>query len=460
MTKTSLPARPDLPHSVDAEQCVLGGLMLDNERWDEVVLVVSVADFFGSAHRRIFNAMTELVAHDQPLDLITLSGHLEHQGQLELSGGFAYLAELSKNIPSAANIMAYSQTVAEKSRLRSLLETGHAIVSDAGASGALSTDVLERAEGRLFSLAESGNLSASAEVSTIQSLHVLTERLESALGMDGITGTPTGFQQIDNMTCGLQSSDLILMAARPSMGKTSLALCVCDGALQYMPDKPVFIFSLEMPHEQLMMRLAAMRGRIVLQRLRSGEMDDEDWARFSSASGRLVADNDRLIIDDTSSQTPATLRARARRYVRKYGRPSLIMVDYLQLMRAPEQENRTQEIAEISRSLKALAKELECPVLALSQLNRQLEQRADKRPNNGDLRDSGALEQDADVIMFIYRDEVYNANSPDEGTAEIIISKQRQGPTGTARVKFDGRYTLFEDFTEGQYEHSRGGRDA
>ena len=243
------------------------------------------------------------------------------------------------------------------------------------------------------------------------------------------------------------------------MGKTSLAMAACTAAVSAKPDDHVFVFSLEMPSEQLMMRLLAMEGRVELSRLRSGNMDDEDWARVSEATGRIIEWKNRLIIDDTSYQTPATLRARARRYVRKYGRPSLIMLDYLQLVRSPEQENRTQEIAEISRSLKALGKELGCPVLALSQLNRLVEQRADKRPNNGDLRDSGALEQDADLIMFIYRDEVYNPGTPDAGVAEIIVGKQRQGPTGTVKVKFDGRYTLFSEFQEGSYDFGyRSGR--
>ncbi|MDU3076641.1 MAG: replicative DNA helicase, partial [Mixta calida] len=349
--------------------------------------------------------------------------------------------------------------VAEKSRLRQLMTVGNSLLSDVQAPKASSAGILESAEGKLFNIAEQGAMQLNSETGVNEALDKLLTQLESMSASDGLTGTPTGFSELDAMTCGLQPGDLALLAARPSMGKTSLAMAACTAAVSAKPDDHVFVFSLEMPSEQLMMRLLAMEGRVELSRLRSGNMDDEDWARVSEATGRIIEWKNRLIIDDTSYQTPATLRARARRYVRKYGRPSLIMLDYLQLVRSPEQENRTQEIAEISRSLKALGKELGCPVLALSQLNRLVEQRADKRPNNGDLRDSGALEQDADLIMFIYRDEVYNPGTPDAGVAEIIVGKQRQGPTGTVKVKFDGRYTLFSEFQEGSYDFGyRSGR--
>ncbi|EJN3747238.1 TPA: DnaB-like helicase C-terminal domain-containing protein, partial [Escherichia coli] len=305
------------------------------------------------------------------------------------------------------------------------------------------------AERRLFALAQNRTLRERTEASLSSALDTVLQQLESVLGSGGVTGTPTGFDCLDEMTCGLQPGDLVLLAARPSMGKTSLALSMCISAARRRTEESVLVFSIEMPKEQLILRMLSMLGRVELNHLRSGNMDDEDWARVSSAVGMALGDGgmdtlgERLIIDDCSQQTPSSLRASARRYTRLYGKPALIMVDYLQLIRAPELENRTQEIAEISRSLKALGKELGCPVLALSQLNRQVEQRADKRPNNGDLRDSGALEQDADLIMFIYRDEVYNSDSLAKGEAEIIVSKQRQGPTGTVRVRFDGRYTLF-----------------
>ena len=434
-----------IPHSVDAEQAVLGGLMLDNERWDEVILQISPEDLFSRQHRMVFRVMAELAGEGLPLDLITITERLENRGELEQCGGFAYLAEMSKNTPSAANILAYAGVVAEKSRLRQLMAVGNSLLSDVQAPKASSADILESAEGKLFNIAEQGAMQFNSETGVNEALDKLLTQLESISASGGLPGTPTGFSELDAMTCGL-------LAARPSMGKTSLAMAACAAAIAAKPDDHVFVFSLEMPSEQLMMRLLAMEGRVELSRLRSGNMDDEDWARVSAATGRIIEWKNRLIIDDTSYQTPATLRARARRYVRKYGRPSLIMLDYLQLVRSPGQENRTQEIADISRSLKALGKELGCPVLALSQLNRLVEQRADKRPNNGDLRESGALEQDADLIMFIYRDEVYNPGTPDAGVAEIIVGKQRQGPTGTVKVKFDGRYTLFSEFQEGSYD--------
>ena len=433
----------------EAEQAVLGGLMLENERWDEVVLMLSPDDFYVAQHRAIFRAMSELAVNGQPLDLITLSEHLEHQGRLDVLGGFAYLAELSKNTPSAANIMAYAGIVVEKSVLRQLQATGNTLIADVAAPNATSRDVLDTAERRLFALAQNRTLWERTEASLSSALDTVLQQLESVLGSGGVTGTPTGFDCLDEMTCGLQPGDLVLLAARPSMGKTSLALSMCLSAARRRTEESVLVFSIEMPKEQLILRMLSMLGRVELNHLRSGNMDDEDWARVSSAVGMALGDGgmgslgERLIIDDCSQQTPSSLRASARRYTRLYGKPALIMVDYLQLIRAPELENRTQEIAEISRSLKALGKELGCPVLALSQLNRQVEQRADKRPNNGDLRDSGALEQDADLIMFIYRDEVYNPDSLAKGEAEIIVSKQRQGPTGTVRVRFDGRCTLF-----------------
>jgi replicative DNA helicase len=447
MTTQPLPA----PHATDAEQAVLGGLMLDNDRWDDIVLLLAPDDFYHGAHRFIWLAIAELAAEDSPFDLITLSGVLESRGQLNQAGEFAYLAELSKNTPSAANIVAYARIVAEKSRLRQLQQLGRMLTADAQDHNADATALAGRAEASLFALAESGSTRQVQEMSAVDALGALVTHLETVNGGTGVTGTPMGFNELDLLTCGLQPGDLVLLAARPSMGKTSLALSACSAALRGRQDESVLIFSIEMPVGQLMMRLVAMEGRVELSRMRSGDMRDEDWGRVSTAAATISEWGNRLVIDDNSQQTPALLRARARRYRRKYGKPSLIMIDYLQLMRSPEQENRTQEIAEISRSLKALGKESGCPVLALSQLNRQVESRADKRPNNGDLRDSGALEQDADLIMFIYRDEVYNPNNAMTGVAEIIIGKQRQGPVGTVRVQFEGKYTRFSDFPEGGY---------
>ncbi|HAT1683774.1 TPA: replicative DNA helicase [Klebsiella oxytoca] len=459
MTNRNQPSPPapvvDMPYSVNAEGSVLGSLMLNNDCWDDVSLIVKASDFWLAPHRFTFEAMAALIARGRPIDLITLSEELERQGSIDRVGGFAGLAEMSKYTPSAANVTHYAEVVAEKSRLRALLQTAGTIITDVQSPGGTSAQILDAAESRLFTLAEQRQEGAE-DYELLSILERTVARIENSMSSDGVTGTPTGFSELDLMTCGPQDGDLILLAARPSMGKTALATAICTGALRNT-SKPTFIFSIEMEPEQLCLRQISALGRVPLNTLRSGQLNDEDWARVSDAMAQMTEWKDRLIIDGSSLMTPSILRARARRYVRQYGKPALIMVDYLQLMRCPGEENRTQEIAQISRSLKALAKELSCPVLALSQLNRSVESRADKRPNNGDLRDSGALEQDADLIMMLYRDEVYNASSPDAGTAEIIITKQRQGQTGTVKVRFDGRFTLFDDFPEGHHDLGYGG---
>ncbi|MGR7122044.1 replicative DNA helicase [Klebsiella aerogenes] len=453
----SLPALVvDMPYSVIAEGSVLGSLMLNNDCWNDVSVIIKASDFWLSVHRYTFEAMAGLVASGRPIDLITLSEELERQGNIDQVGGFAGLAEMSKRTPSAANVLHYAEVVAEKSRLRALLQTVGTIVADVQSPGAESARILDALETRMFALAEQWHKGVKDE-DLLAVLDRMVARLENDIGSEGLTGTPSGYRELDQYTCGLQDGDLVLLAARPSMGKTALATGICTGALEGT-SKPVFIFTIEMKPEQLALRMTSALGRIPLESLRSAQLNNEDWARFSGAMGKITSEwKGRLIFDGSSQMTPAILRARARRYVRQHGKPALIMMDYLQLMRSPGEENRTQEIAQISRSLKALAKELDCPVLALSQLNRSVESRADKRPNNGDLRDSGALEQDADLIMMLYRDEVYNASSPDAGTAEIIITKQRQGQTGTVKVRFDGRFTLFEDFPEGHHGLSDGG---
>ncbi|WGC20666.1 SPI-7-type island replicative DNA helicase [Enterobacter ludwigii] len=435
--------------SQDAEQSVIGGLMLDNDCWDEVALRLCMDDFYLKVHRVIFHEMSRLVASGRPIDLITLAESIESRGKdaLEQLGGFAYLAELSKNTPSAANIVAYCDIVAKYSQGRQLAAIGTEITETVMAPGVDIGVVMETAEQKITRLAERAE--PQQAVTLLDGMEKLLVELERRCSVpDGITGTSTGFEDLDAMTSGLQPGDLVLIAARPSMGKTAFLLSLLLNALMKHSDAVGQFYSLEQPTDQILMRMFASLGSVDLTHLKSGLMDDEDWARVSDAcaimSGELI---DRLIIDDTGSLTPAMLRVRARRNARRYGHPSIIGLDYLQLMRCPDQENRTQEIAEISRSLKALAKEMKCPVVALSQLNRQLESRADKRPNNGDLRDSGALEQDADVIVFIYRDEVYHENTDDKGIAEIIISKQRQGPTGTIRLQYEGRYTRFSDFS-------------
>lgn len=434
-------------YSQDAEQSVIGGLMLDNDCWDEVILRISTDDFFHKIHREIFKAMSHLVAAGKPIDLLTLTESIENRGKdsLEQLGGFAYLAELAKNTPSVANLTHYCDIVARYSRGRQLAAIGNEIHESAVAPGANIAAAMEMAEQKITQLAERAE--PQQGVTIVDGLEKLVAELERRCQTpDGITGTPTGFDELDTFTSGLQPGDLVLVAARPSMGKTALLINIIMNSLMKKTESNGQFYSLEQPTEQILMRVVSSLGNVDLTRMKSGMMDEEDWARASGAFALLTGDiKDRLLIDDTSGLTPAMLRVRARRNARRYGNPSIIGLDYLQLMRCPDQENRTQEIAEISRSLKALAKEMACPVVALSQLNRSLESRADKRPNNGDLRDSGALEQDADVIIFVYRDEVYNESSPDKGLAELIIGKQRQGPTGTLRLRFEGRYTRFEN---------------
>ncbi|PJC85286.1 replicative DNA helicase [Vibrio sp. HA2012] len=436
------------PHSLEAEQSVLGGLLLDNERWDTVAEKVVTKDFYSRPHRLIFDGIKSTLESGKPLDLITLSEYLEQREQLEDVGGFAYLADLAKNTPSAANINAYADIVAERALVRNLIGVANEI-ADAGydPQGRSSEDLLDLAESKVFAIAEerTSENEGPQHVDTI--LERTLERIELLYKtpQDGVTGVDTGFTDLNKKTAGLQGSDLVIVAARPSMGKTTFAMNLCENAAMQQ-DKPVLIFSLEMPAEQLMMRMLASLSRVDQTKIRTGQLDDEDWARISSTMGILM-EKKNMFIDDSSGLTPTEVRSRARRVAREYGGLSMIMVDYLQLMRVPSlTDNRTLEIAEISRSLKALAKELNVPVVALSQLNRSLEQRADKRPVNSDLRESGSIEQDADLIMFIYRDEVYHPDSSYKGIAEIIIGKQRNGPIGSVRLTFQGHFSRFDNY--------------
>ena len=442
------------PHSLEAEQSVLGGLMLDNERWDNVSERVVAQDFFSRPHRLIFGEMARLLEAGQPIDLITVSESLEQKGELEMAGGFAYLAELSKNTPSAANIGAYADIVRERAVVREMISVANEI-ADAGydPQGRSSEDLLDLAESRVFQIAENRANKDEGPKSIDQILEATVSRIESLYQTphDGVTGIDTGYQDLNKKTAGLQRSDLIIVAARPSMGKTTFAMNLCENAAM-LQDKPVLIFSLEMPGEQIMMRMLASLSRVDQTRIRTGQLDDEDWARISATMGILL-EKKNMYIDDSSGLTPTEVRSRARRIYREHEGLSLIMIDYLQLMRVPSlSDNRTLEIAEISRSLKALAKELQVPVVALSQLNRSLEQRADKRPVNSDLRESGSIEQDADLIMFIYRDEVYHENSDLKGIAEIILGKQRNGPIGTVRLTFNGQWSRFDNYAGPQYD--------
>ena len=436
------------PHSLEAEQSVLGGLLLDNETWDRVTEKVVAQDFYSRSHRIIFENIGSLIELGEPVDLITLSEALENDQKLEDAGGFVYLAEMMKNTPSAANITAYADIVRERAVTREMISVANEI-AEAGydTQGRNSADLLDFAETKIFKIAEQRANKSEGPVSLGSVLEKTVDRIEKLYQQphDGVTGVSTGFSDLDKMTAGLQPSDLIIVAARPSMGKTTFAMNLAENAAMTQ-DKPALIFSLEMPADQLMMRMLASLGRIDQTKIRTGQLDDEDWARLSSTMG-LLLDKGKMFIDDAAGLTPTDVRSRARRIARDHGGISMIMIDYLQLMRVPAlSDNRTLEISEISRSLKALAKELEVPVVALSQLNRGLEQRSDKRPINSDLRESGAIEQDADLILFIYRDEVYHDDSEFKGMAEIIIGKQRNGPIGRVPLTFQGQFSRFDNY--------------
>jgi replicative DNA helicase len=431
------------PHSIDAEQAVLGGLMLDERAWERIADKLAEDDFYRKDHRLIFRAIGELAGKNLPCDAVTLGEWFESNKLADLVGGAAYVVQLANATPSAANIEAYAQIVREKSILRQLIDAGTQIVGDGfQPEGRSSEEILGAAEQRVFHIAESGARGKKGFVAmraaVKEAFQILHQRYESK---GAVTGLATGFTDLDEMTAGLQPADLIIVAARPSMGKTALAVNMAEHAA-IKSRKAVALFSMEMSASQLAFRLISSLGRIDQQHLRTGDLADEDWPRVTSAMTLLS--EAKIFIDDTPALSPAELRARARRLKREHDL-GLIVVDYLQLMAVPgNKENRATEISEISRGLKALAKELNIPVIALSQLNRSLEQRTDKRPVMADLRESGAIEQDADVILFIYRDEYYNQDSSDKGLAEIIIGKQRNGPTGTVKLTFLGRYTRFE----------------
>lgn len=435
------------PHSIEAEQSVLGSMLIDPESWDKVAELITDRDFYNRSHQIIFRAIMRLLADSHPVDLITVSEQLEKHDELEDAGGFAYLGELAKNTPSSANVVSYAKIISERAITRELIGVAHEIAEVGyNPEGRDSADILDFAESRVFEIAEkrTGDNEGPRDVESV--LGKTIDRLEALIKTNKeVTGVTTGFTDLDKKTSGLQPSDLIIVAARPSMGKTTFAMNLVENAM-LAEKKPVLVFSLEMPSEQIMMRMLASLSRVDQTKIRTAQLDDEDWARISNTMA-MLKDNDNLFIDDSSGLTPMDVRSRARKLARERGGISMIMVDYLQLMRVPSlSDNRTLEIAEISRSLKALAKELEVPVVALSQLNRTLEQRADKRPVNSDLRESGSIEQDADLIMFIYRDEVYHENSEDKGVAEIIIGKQRNGPIGTSRLTFQGQFSRFDNY--------------
>ncbi len=438
------------PHSIDAEQSVLGGLMLDNRAWDLIVDRVRESDFYRHDHRLIFGVMERLIHQNKPLDVLTVAEALKELHELDNAGGEVYLYELANNTPTVANIAAYADIVRERSVLRQLIATANDIAGSAfNPQGRSSTELLDAAEREVFAISEQGaRVGGPANIKDF--LTKTMDRIDVLFQSNNpITGIATGYHDLDDMTSGLQSSDLVIIAGRPSMGKTMLATNIGEH-VAIKERKPVLIFSMEMPGEAIVMRLLSSLCRIDQQRIRTGKLLDEDWPRISSTVS--VLSEAPFFIDDTPALSPAELRARSRRVAKEHGQLGLIIVDYLQLMQVPgSNENRTMEISEVSRSLKSLAKELKVPVIAISQLNRSLEQRADKRPVMSDLRESGAIEQDADLIAFVYRDEVYNENSTDKGTAELIIAKQRNGPIGKVRLTFLGQYTRFDNNFSGSY---------
>jgi replicative DNA helicase len=430
------------PHSLEAEQSVLGGLMLSARAWDQVADKISESDFYREDHRLIFRAIHDLHEASKPCDAITVTEWFESHGKAAQVDGGNYISQLANNTPSAANVGAYADIVREKSILRSLIDVGAEITTSAFASdGRESKTLLEEAERLVFAIAEKGARGGEGFVSVQDTLKEAMLKIQELNEFEGdITGIPSGFQEFDRLTAGLQPSDLIIVAGRPAMGKTTFAMNLAESAA-IRHGKSVAVFSMEMASMQLVMRMFSSIGQIDQGRIRTGSMTDLDWPKLTSAMNLLH--KSKIFIDDTPALSPSELRARARRLKREHD-VDMIVVDYLQLMSVPDsKENRATEIAEISRSLKTIAKELNVPVIALSQLNRALEQRPNKRPVMADLRESGAIEQDADLIVFIYRDEVYNPETSEKGKAEIIIGKHRNGSTGTVNLAFQGPWLRF-----------------
>ncbi len=439
------------PNSIQAEQSVLGGLMLDNLTWDSVADKIDTGDFYRKDHQLIFRTIAKLAEEQVPFDVITISEMLDATGELDTVGGLPYLGMLARDTPSAANIVSYANIVRDRSVLRQLIHVGTQISDSAfNTEGRETLDLLEHAEREVFKIAEQRQRGQGGFIGIKSLLAKAVDKIELLFEQEGnITGAATGFTDLDDLTSGLQPSDLIIVAGRPSMGKTTIAMNMAEN-IAIKGGMPVAIFSMEMPGDALAMRMMSSLGRIDQHKVRTGKLEDHEWPRLTSAISLLG--ETKMFIDDTPALSPTEVRARARRLTREHGQLGLIVLDYLQLMQSPSSgENRVQQISDISRGLKALAKELNVPVVALSQLNRNLESRPNKRPMMSDLRESGAIEQDADLIIFVYRDEVYNEDSPDKGIAEVIVGKQRNGPLGTVRLTFLGQYTRFENYAGGAY---------
>jgi len=453
MAEDSLESLKLPPNSVEAEQSVLGGLLLENEALDRIADILNQADFYRHDHRLIYVHIAKLIEQNRPADIVTVAESLENSAELSSVGGIAYLGALAQNTPTAANIRRYAEIVRDRSIMRKLVEVGSGIAESAyNPQGRDAQQLLDEAEAKIFQIAESGNRGSQGFVNIQTLLPQVADRIDYLYQRENqgsVTGIPTGFDDLDERTSGFQPGDLIIVAGRPSMGKTAFSLNIAEN-VALDSKKAVAVFSMEMGATQLATRMIGSVGRLDQHRMRNGNLEDEDWARLTTALGKL---NDApIFIDEGAGLSSFDVRARARRLHRQTGGLGLIVVDYLQLMAGNSgraSENRATEISEISRSLKSLAKELDVPVVALSQLNRSVEQRPDKRPVMSDLRESGAIEQDADLILFIYRDEVYNPDSEDKGTAEIIIAKQRNGPIGRVRLTFLGQHTRFENFSSG-----------
>ncbi|HMI38089.1 MAG TPA: replicative DNA helicase [Steroidobacteraceae bacterium] len=440
------------PHSVEAEQAVIGGLLIDTQAWDQVGDLIVAEDFYRPDHQLIYTALSELIATSRPADVVTVAEQLERSGRLETAGGLGYLGTLARDTATAANVRAYAQIVRERSLLRRLIHAGREITASAFASdGREARELVDEAEQRVFAIAEqsTGRREGAVKVSSL--LPALIDKIDEwHTNPNTMRGLPTGFTDFDRKTGGLRPGDLVIVAGRPSMGKTTLAVNIAE----YVAVNPgtrasVAIFSMEMPSEQLLTRMLSSIGGVPLNGIRSGQISDEDWVRVTAATSQLS--EAKIFIDESPSLTPTELRARARR-IRREHKLDLVIVDYLQLMQVPgTKENRATEIAEISRNLKALAKELQIPVIALSQLNRGVEQRTEKKPVMSDLRESGAIEQDADMILLIYREEVYDKNTPKRGVAEIDLAKHRNGEIGTFLLTFQGQYSRFANYASDSY---------